>query len=84
MLTQSVRTRSEGLGGSTSRMIRSHLGEGRPLERLAFERLPAGQQLVKDHPEGVDIGSGIEVVTAQFHLLRAHIGGRPEEHVPLR
>ncbi len=38
-----------------------HLVQRRAAERLAGDRRAAGEQLVEDHAEGVDVGAGVHV-----------------------
>ena len=53
-----------------------HLVQGRPLERLAADRRRSGQQLVEDHPQGVDVGPGVHVQGVEAGLLRRHVQRR--------
>ena len=60
------------------RLILAHLIEGvqngRPLEwRLA------GEALVEDRPQGVDVGGGADLVDATGSLLRRHVAGRAKD-----
>ncbi len=53
-----------------------HLVQGRPLQRLPRDRRRAGQQLVEDHAQGVDVGPGVDVQRVEGRLLRRHVQRR--------
>lgn len=38
----------------------------------------AGQELIKEYTERVDIRARVDIEPAHFRLLRAHVGGRPD------
>ena len=42
---------------------------------------PAGQQLVQNRPQGVNVGRGTEVVGLATRLFRSHVPGRPQDLV---
>ena len=65
-----------GVGGSTSRIIRSISSMRRLLERLALDRRAAGKQFVEDHAKGVDVGAGIHVERIERRLFRRHVERR--------
>ena len=50
-----------------------HLVQRCPLERVASDRRAAGQDLVKDDAECVDVGSGIDVEGVERRLLGGHV-----------
>jgi hypothetical protein len=55
-----------------------HLPIAKAQELLRGEGCAARQQLIKQHPEGVDVGARVHVQLAHFGLLRAHVGGRAD------
>ena len=50
-----------------------HLQERPALELLGIERRRAGQQLVEDHAQGVDVGTGVDIHRRRVGLLRRHV-----------
>ena len=51
-----------------------------PVSSLArLERPRAGEQLVEQHAETVDIGARVDVLAGEAELLGAHVGGRADE-----
>ena len=56
-----VLSRVLGLGGSSSRMIREHLVERRLAQPLPLQRRRAGQQLVEQHAQRVDVAARVDV-----------------------
>ena len=51
---------------------------------LGVEGGAAGQQLVEQHPQAIDVAARINVQPAHLRLLRAHVGRRAHELVQLR
>ena len=58
-----------------------HLVERRLAERLAVERRAAGQQLVEQDAQGVDVAAGVHVGRREVGLLGAHVQRRADELV---
>ena len=58
------------------RLVVQHLVQQHP--RRAAERQLAGQQLVEDHAEAVDVGAAVDLVRLAAGLLGAHVGGRAQ------
>ena len=56
-----------------------HLQERPPLELLRIDRRRAGQQLVEDHAERVDVGPGVDVHRRRVGLLRRHVRRRADD-----
>ena len=56
-----VLSRMLGVGGSSSRMIRRISSKAACLERLGIERGRAGQQLVEQDAQRVDVAAGVDV-----------------------
>ena len=59
-------------------MIRRDLVVPGLLEPLLVERRRAGQQLVQQHAERVDVAPGVDVQAAHLRLLRAHVQRRAD------
>ena len=56
------------------------LVESRLLEGLLVERRGAGQQLVEEHAQGVDVAAGVDVqAPVDLGLLGAHVQRRADE-----
>ena len=72
-------SRRLGRGGSSSRMIRSISSQAASLEPLRLQRRRAGQQLVEEHAEGVDVGPRVHVEAVELGLLGAHVQRRAHE-----
>ena len=68
-----------GLGGSTSRTIRSISRIAPRLNCVRIERRRAGQQLVEDHAQGVDVGPGVDVHRRRVGLLGRHVRRRADD-----
>src|SRR5262249_5525960 len=49
--------------------------------RVELKRRVASEDLVKNHPETVNIRPGINIARAKIHLLRTHICKRPKQMV---
>ena len=49
----------------------------------ALEGTPAGQELVEDHPQAVDVAAAVDAVPLAPGLLGAHVGGRAGQPPPL-
>ena len=64
-----------GAGASCSRISLQHFIECGVLESLAGERGAAGQELVKDDPERVQVGAGVDVDGVEGCLFRGHVQG---------
>ena len=58
---RSMLSRVLGLGGSSSRMIRSISSNAASCSRFLLERRRAGQQLVQQHAQRVDVAAGVDV-----------------------
>ena len=56
-----------------------HFIKGRSLDRLAGNRRRAGQELVEDHAQGVDVGPGVDVQRVKGGLLRRHVPRRTRD-----
>ena len=56
----------------------SHLVEGRLLQPLFLKRRRAGQQLVQQDAQRIDIAAGIDVDHAQARLLGTHVQRCPD------
>ncbi len=61
-----------------------YLRHGCQLEPLARERSRAGQKLVEQHAQTVDIGAGIDIHGIEFGLLGAHIFERTDDAAEAR
>ena len=62
-----------GLGGSSSRMIRSISSNAASCSRLRSSGVDAGQQLVQQHAQRIDVAAGVDVELVQLGLLGAHV-----------
>ncbi len=51
----------------------AQLVEGRVAEHVLIERRRAGQQLVQEHTQRVDVAAGVDVHAREFDLLGAHV-----------
>ena len=60
------------------RLLLQHLQQ-RVQRRLAAERRPAGQQLVEDRPQAVDVGGGGQRPFRAGGLLGGHVAGRADD-----
>ena len=60
-----------------------HLQEPGRLQLLPRERHAAGQELVEDRPQGVDVGAGVDVEIVQLRLLRRHVFQRADQRADL-
>ena len=58
--------------------------EGGVFELLLFERRGAGEQLVEDDAEGIDVGAGIDVEVVELGLLGAHVERRADHQAVSR
>ena len=76
---QCAQARAKAGGGSSSRMVRRTASRPRLINPLASKGVLAGQQLVEQHPQAVDVAARIDVQTAHLRLLRTHVGGRADE-----
>ena len=47
--------------------------------RLGLERRPAGEHLVEDGPQRIDIGRGTDLLAPPACLFRGHVAGRSED-----
>ena len=74
----SVLIRVLGLGGLLLADDAEHLVVGRRCEALLVKRRGAGQQLVKQHAQRVDIAARIDVQAAHLRLLGAHVHRRAD------
>ena len=59
------------------------LGEGRLAQRLALQRRRAGQQLVEQHAQRVDVGPRVDVEPGHLGLLGAHVFERADDRAEL-
>ena len=73
-----VLSRVLGFGGSSSRMIRSISSNAASLQPLALERRGAGQQLVEQHAQRIDVAAGVDVELVELGLLGAHVLDRAD------
>ena len=53
------------------------------MKLLARERHAAGQELVEDRPQSVDVGAGVDVEIVQLRLLGRHVFQRADERADL-
>ncbi len=53
-----------------------HLVQRRTLERVSLDRRRAGQKLVKNHAQGVNIGTGVDIERVESRLLGGHVERR--------
>ena len=74
----SVLSRVLGLGGSSSRMMRRISSYPAFLNRSLVERRRAGQQLVQQHAQRVDVAAGVDVEAAHARLLGRHVHRRAD------
>ena len=51
----------------------AHLVVASLFETILVERRGAGQQLVQEHTQRVDVAAGIDIDVAQGRLLRSHV-----------
>jgi hypothetical protein len=65
------------------RLVGQHL-QHRVERRLGPERRAAGQALVEDGAQGVDVGGGADLLRLARRLLRRHVGGGAEDGAGLR
>ena len=56
-----------------------HLVQAGAAEGLLVERRGAGQQLVEQHAQRIDVAAGIDVQPAHLRLLGAHVQRRADE-----
>ena len=77
-------SRVEGFGGSSSRIRRriSEYAAWRSL--LLLQRRRAGQQLVEQHAQRVDVAARVDVQAAHLGLLGAHVLERADDRAVLR
>ena len=80
----SVASRVEGFGGSCSRIVRRIASIPEFINSCPSNGRPARQQLIKQHPQAVNIAARVNVQPAHFRLFRAHVGGRADELLELR
>ena len=56
-----------------------HLPQARPGQSCALEGSGAGEQLVEQGAEGVDVGAGVDIEGRHLRLLGAHVGGGADQ-----
>ena len=62
-----------GLGGSSSRMIRSVSSNAASRSRFCSNGVVPVKQLVEQHAERIDVAAGVDVELIELGLLGAHV-----------
>ena len=67
-----------GRGGSSSRMIRRISSKAAACSRSLSNGVVAGQQLVQQHAQRIDVAARVDVELTELGLLGAHVERRAD------
>ena len=67
-----------GLGGSSSRMIRSTSSNAASRSRFRSKGVEPVKQLIEQHAERIDVAAGVDVELVELGLLGTHVLDRAD------